>query len=208
LKQERIDYQEETVDLSCSLEVRPTEGFRVLETIRKGLIETDRMGEWGFFLWPLAGKEIFSSDYTFNPDIHRRYPETIGSLLEFYIIVDLYNELEKKLSTVRLDIRNKILFYRLEGTIMRTLPKGYYGTFADGAYRIIVDTSRFEIETGTPGIGSTDVRSSGDGRIRLDFENVNANDITDNLVVKIISVNGVDAETAMATGFIRIASKN
>jgi hypothetical protein len=40
----------------------------------------------------------------------------------------------------------------------------------------------------------------------IDF--CNDNYITDNLVVKIISVNGIDAETAGSTGYIRIASKN
>jgi hypothetical protein len=42
---------------------------------------------------------------------------------------------------------------------------------------------------------------------KIIFGNVNANDITDNLTVKIISVNGINAETASRTGYIRISSE-
>jgi hypothetical protein len=38
------------------------------------------------------------------------------------------------------------------------------------------------------------------------FPNVNANDITDRMTVKIAGVNGVDAETIAKTGYIRIST--
>jgi hypothetical protein len=40
------------------------------------------------------------------------------------------------------------------------------------------------------------------------FANVKADDITDNLLVRIDSVNGIDAETAGRTGFIKITPTN
>jgi hypothetical protein len=39
------------------------------------------------------------------------------------------------------------------------------------------------------------------------FESVNANDITDHMMVKIVSVNGIDAETIAKTGYIRISTE-
>jgi hypothetical protein len=38
------------------------------------------------------------------------------------------------------------------------------------------------------------------------FESVNANDITDHMTMKIVSVNGIDAETIAKTGYIRIST--
>jgi hypothetical protein len=38
------------------------------------------------------------------------------------------------------------------------------------------------------------------------YESVNANDITDNMTVKIVSVNGIDAETIAKTGYINISA--
>jgi hypothetical protein len=43
-------------------------------------------------------------------------------------------------------------------------------------------------------------------RENISFSNVNANDITDHMTVKIVSVNGIDAETIAKTGYIRIST--
>jgi hypothetical protein len=57
-------------------------------------------------------------------------------------------------------------------------------------------------ETGYPYyVSATGELSSG-----IVFESVNANDITDSMTVKIISVNGIDAETIGKTGYIRIST--
>jgi len=202
LKQGRIDYQRETVDMSCFLEARPTDGFKVLETIRKGLIETEKMEEWGFSLWPLHRSDMFVP-YT---DVYSNYPDHVVAHLELSIVAGLYNEQSKQLSTSGLDIRNYIGFYAVDRSMQRPLPKGYLGNrYSQTHDSNIVDTNRFSFFTGT----DIDLRRVVQSRIAsINFRNVNANDITDNLVVKIISVNGIDAETAGATGYIRIASKN
>jgi hypothetical protein len=41
---------------------------------------------------------------------------------------------------------------------------------------------------------------------KIVFPNVNANNITDNMTIKIVSVNGIDAETIGKTGYIRIST--
>jgi TolB-like protein len=46
-----------------------------------------------------------------------------------------------------------------------------------------------------------------DKKFTINFKNVNANEITDNVTVKIVSVNGIDAETAGKTGYISIKGK-
>jgi hypothetical protein len=189
-----IDYQRGTVGLSCSLEVRPTDGFKVLEVIRKGLIETGKMEEWGFAYWPLQGSDMF---------IPPAFGESGQVLLPISIVVGLFDEQGKQLSSTAVNIRNIIRFYSFHEAqrMGGPLPKGYFGYY-NGAgmiegvivketYTRVVDTSRFAVGT---------------INTEINFSNVNANDITDNLVVKIISVNGIDAETAGSTGYIKIST--
>ena len=82
----------------------------------------------------------------------------------------------------------------------RPLPKGYLGfRYSSTDDYHVVDTNRFSVNSPQERRGRID---------QIDFPSINASDITDNLVVKIISVNGINAETAGSTGYIRIASKN
>jgi hypothetical protein len=53
-----------------------------------------------------------------------------------------------------------------------------------------------------------DVISTAIGEQKVVFGNVNANDITDHMTVKIVSVNGIDAETIAQTGYIRISPED
>jgi hypothetical protein len=187
LIQGRIDYQRETVDLSCSLEVRPTDGFKVLEVLRKGLIETGKMEEWGFHLWPLFRSTMFIP-YSGNSG----FPDNVVANLPISIVAGLFDKQGKQLSSTDVSVDNYIRFYSFEDTMRRPLPKGYLGAMYSSTHDShVVDTSRFTVRP---------------INAEINFHNVDANDITDNLVVKIISVNGIDAETAGSTGYIKISS--
>jgi hypothetical protein len=54
LTQGKIDYNNQTVDLSFGLRLAPNDAsFRVLSDLCKGLIETGKMKDWGFDRWPI-----------------------------------------------------------------------------------------------------------------------------------------------------------
>ena len=81
----------------------------------------------------------------------------------------------------------------------RPLPKGYLGyRYFSTDDNHVVDTNRFSVNSPQERRGLID---------QIDFRSIKANDITDNLVVKIVSVNGIDAETTEATGYIRMVKK-
>jgi hypothetical protein len=192
LAQGKVDYEKETVDLSFSLEVKPTDGFRIMETIKSGIIETGKAEEWGFAYWPV--------------DIRRKWlPQSLD------IKVALYNSRNVQTGTssiqisLRLDLEKKGDILVPEGA---GLPKGYEGRFvytrrdggSEGGRQIVVIRDYYE------GVINTGRIVGGDFSGNVSFNNVNANDITDNMMVKIVSVNDIDAETIGKTGYIRIST--
>jgi len=65
----------------------------------------------------------------------------------------------------------------------------------------------YDIPVPLPGNG-TQIQISADERKTVNFSNVNANDVTDNLSVRIAGVNGTPAETATRNGVMQIRSLN
>jgi formylglycine-generating enzyme required for sulfatase activity len=63
----------------------------------------------------------------------------------------------------------------------------------------------YEIPVPLPGNG-TRIQISSDEQKTVNFSNVNVNDVTDNLTVRIVSVNGTPAETATRNGVLQIKS--
>jgi hypothetical protein len=54
LFQGKVDYERETVPLSFYLEVRPTDGWKIVQTLIDGLDATGKRDEWGLTWWPLT----------------------------------------------------------------------------------------------------------------------------------------------------------
>ena len=134
------------------------------------------------------------------------YPDYVIAHLELTVIAGLYNEQGKQISTARVNLRNTISFHSINETMRRPLPKGYLGArYSQDSDYHIVDSGRFSINHVIEGdrAGNT-VRSRAS---TLNFNNVNANDISDNLTVKILSINGIEAETAGSTGYIKVSLK-
>jgi hypothetical protein len=173
LTQGRVDYEKETVDLSFALQIRQTDGFKILENIRKGLIETGRMEEWGgrFSGWPIYHFGMSYTDYNMfgfaSPNRNTRRDKV------YRIEAIVLNEQDKQLSTGRGDISYELWFFPIPDS--------------RGNYVEDEDTSRFSFRSYVE---------------TIKFEAINANDITDNLTIRIVSVNGVDA--ANNTDYIRI----
>jgi hypothetical protein len=194
LTQGAVDYRKETVDLSCSLTMRPTGGFTVLENIKKGVAETGKMEEWDFAEWPLPG--IFSEYHSGRGKYRNPYYAASASQV-ISIVAGLFDEKGKQISSCNLTVTGRIEFVKLGDKDYKRgklpLPKGY--TFYDDSYNEwyldILDVTRF----------SVNIKNE-----HITFSAVSAGDITGNLTVKIISVNGIDAETAGKTGYIRIST--
>jgi hypothetical protein len=197
LAQGRVDYEKETVDLSFALQIRQTGGFKILENIRKGLIETGRMEEWGFGFWPVRGQ---SANSMFGPGVSRRMDNRGGRI--FKIEAVLLNGQGRQLSTGTEEIFYTLEFVEgnnpaLKNPYSPPTPKGNVGEPWGGDYRWW-DTSRFSLSFypwSSPRTSDTPT---------IDFKAVNANDITDNLTIKIVSINGVDA--AKNPGCIKIST--
>jgi hypothetical protein len=186
LTQERIDYQNESVSLSFSIKVAPSStGFKILNDVFNGLNKTKKKEEWGFNQWPFnldRGNGI--SDYH-DPD-----PESSSP---FYHLGDY----------------RVYTFHRL---ITMTI-----SLFNDQDIRIATHRGTLGAEIGTLGVAANDNTRDlyKDWIIRINpkksvytfnFDNVKANDITDNLTIRIENINGIDAETAGKNGYIKISS--
>jgi hypothetical protein len=158
-----------TVDLSFELTIKPSDGFKVLENLRQGLIETRKINDWGYQYWPLIGSSIFENGQIWSHD------NTWSATAEkkFTIITELINngrQIAKSSDTISLDIDFPLI-----------AEKAGYGN------HWVMDATHFHCDN---------------KKVRISFKSVNVNDITDNLTIRIVSINGVNAQE---TGYIRIS---
>jgi hypothetical protein len=175
LSQDRIDYEKETVNMTCEINILPTSSFNVIQDILTGLSQTGKRKEWGLSLWPMNSK-IFTDQSNLGLGWG-----TIGAYKENNIELQLVNSNGKIVSTSNVSIVNYVAFSEYENTEDIRRMRHYY------------DFTHIEAR---PKSGI------------VHFRNVNANDITDNLVVKIISINEINAELATRNGYIKISMKN
>jgi hypothetical protein len=191
LFQGKVDYTRETVDLSFNLEVRPTDGFRIMETIKSGIIETGKAEEWGFAHWPV-----------------NTYREWLPRSLD--INVALYNSGNVQMGASSIQTSLKLDFQRLGDFFYvpedAGLPKGYTGRYEATDNKFDMWGKRVGRQDYYHDVVNTGRIEGGDFSGNVSFSNVNANDITDNMTVQIVSVNGIDAETIGKTGYIKIST--
>jgi hypothetical protein len=200
LTQGKIDYTNETVSLSFNLEVKPSDGFRTVNTILKGLAATGKIKEWDMHYWPLSSSafvdHITSRDANYGPvqigdDMYNR---DINKKVS--ISAQLINATGKVIAATSCDVFCPLKFKNF---------KANADVFENGVRVREVYTwdSYVVAETGYPYYISI---VTGELSFSIVFENVNANDITDHMTVEIVSVNGIDAETIAKTGYIRIST--
>jgi hypothetical protein len=186
-----INYTKETVDLSFDLEVTPTDGFRTVNTILTGLAATGKAVEWGMKFWPLSSTvfvdritsrnldwgPVRSGDDMYNRNIYKKVS----------IVVQLVNATGKVIAVTGCDIFCPLKFRNFKASV---------DVFERGVQVREVYTWDSYVIAETGRLYYRDVA----------FESVNANDITDHMTVKIVNVNGIDAETIAKTGYIRIST--
>ena len=193
LTQGRIDYTKETVDLKSSMILKPTDSIKVFDTILQGLDSTGKRQEWGLGLWPIfPAAGLSSSDFDHygsvrsplrvkkpfpwvQEDHYKRYTA------EEKIVVDivLINENGMEISKTKETLRCGIEFARGRKKVDRES----FGSDWNYAYRDALgdyyayDMAKLEV--------SVEQRE-------IYFSDVNVDDITSNLTIKITGVNDID----------------
>jgi hypothetical protein len=180
-QQGKINYDAGTLDLKFSLVTKPTTGFDMINDVIKGLDKTGCKEEWGvkFSVWPfLESESIFKGirEEWAKPSIFSFRPDPNHDRAYYY---------GKEINAVFVLINE-------EGkTISTTSSKinceagfvlhNIYGEGEDVA-KISPKNTKYDII----------------------FSNVNANDISDVLTIRVLTVDGIDAELAGRNGYIRI----
>jgi TolB-like protein len=187
LTQGRVDYQRETVNLSTSVSLDASkDGFKIFETILKGLESTGQRREWGFGFWPLSSKVFSDVVYSENRSEFTRAVWSVD------IGIGLFNDRGDCVSKGDIKLTEMVHFAQGKKLKSDSFDYGYIiWSRVDGDI-YLVDTTKL-VTNGILAGGPV-------------FLNVNANDITDAMTVKVISVNGIDAERAVRDGYIRITT--
>jgi hypothetical protein len=197
LIQGEVDYERETVALSFNLEVRPTDDWKIVQSLIDGLDKTGKRDEWGLTWWPLTSR-VFA-DYAPATATLDRYIDRAGQYAkQTRITFGLINEEGKLLVSETINCISKATFEKKDFA------------YFDREYKGVPKKGFISLQNTTPGFETgyvihNDVISTGIGRKEVVFKNVNANDITENMTVKIISVNDIDAETLAKNGYIKIS---
>jgi hypothetical protein len=183
----KIDYDSEKVNLEFTLTVKPSNGFNMIRDIIKGLNKTGKRNEWGFTLWPFDGDSSFTRI-------------SLGGTPQSGIFQQVSLEGVETTSRTEYIMGNKldveIGLKNNQGQIISRVNTTLWGKA--GKY------TRWHQDYGAP-YSPADIKPD-NTEWNIVFIGVNANDITDLLTVEILSVNGIDAESATRNGFIKISS--
>jgi hypothetical protein len=172
LSQGRIDYQKETVNLSCSVDIKPTVGFNVIQDVLTGLVSTGKQNEWGFGLWPMKSR-IFTNGSNMGLGWG-----VIGANKKIDIILELVNSKGDIISTCKISPFVSVIFS--QNSTEDIIKYRHYYNFKH--------------------IDTRSIKAS------VEFRDVKANDITDEMGIKIISVDGISIETVMYNNYIKITT--
>jgi hypothetical protein len=192
LAQGQVDYERETIDLFFSLAVKPTDGWKIVQNLIDGLEATGKRDEWGLTWWPLTSR-VFA-DYAPATSTLDRYIDRAGQYAkQTHITCGLINENGKLLVSETITCISKATFeVESFNPWDKNVPqKGYRQNDGVGdGFRLI----------------RNDIISTDTGRATVTFREVKTNDITENMTVRIIGVNGIDVETIAKTGYVKISA--
>jgi len=190
LTQQAANYEQRTVSLAFTLSVEPTAAFNTIQDILKGLKNTGKKEIWGFQYWPLSSP-VFTDyhipaqsnprPYIFDPN---RYQGNPGLFWQDYL---LWGDLSKQI-IVQAELTNQ------SGKVLSTARFGIYNSITFPATINMRGNvyDFFSIET-LPFTGG------------MYFRDVNIDDLTNDVFVRITSINDIDIETAMANGYIKVS---
>jgi hypothetical protein len=191
LNQGTANYDKKTVDLSFTLSIQPTTAFKVIQDILNGLKKSGKKEAWGFQYWPLSSP-VFADyhipaqsaprPYKFDPD---RYQGNLAWFGDDYL---MWGDLCKRI-IIESELVDK------SGKILSTARYAAYNsiTFPFVDLKSTSNYDLYRIET-LPFTG------------KIIFSDVNIDNLTDDVYIKIKSINGIDTETAMATGYVNVSA--
>jgi hypothetical protein len=183
LNQGQINFQGGSVELSFPIESRHTDSLKIIDDIISGLKKQGKKQSWGFSGWPI-GTLFINNSPTFDEiswvGTELRSEESVGiSWCLLEVRCSLIND------------NNKVLDTAIKRLIIGV---GFNASWENNQW--VFNENRL--------IRRLSSRSNG----TLIFSNVNSDDITDNLSIRIDSVNGIDAATAIRSGYIKITPTN
>jgi hypothetical protein len=181
-----INYDAGTIDLSFSLMTKPSDGFKMIDDVLKGLKKTGRQEEWGFQFWPfgiheLHGRKYYYGEYDKSIEsglwgVVYNNPKGISADKILKANAALVNDRGKIISTIEIN-----LICRMGAIIFEKIFSEPY------------DQKKILVRPKT---------------MKQDFlfKGVDADDITDVLTIKLTKIDGIDIETAISNGYIKIST--
>jgi len=197
LTQRSANYEKRTVELQFRLSVEPTSAFKAIQDILSGLKKTGKKADWGFFYWPLSSPvsadyciqtvspQSFINQYTFDPI---RYTISAPGPALFWSDYLFYTDLAKRITIISelIDQSGKVLSVA-RFAIHNSITFSFTGS---GSSVEAYDFNSIDTLPFTGGIY---------------FQDVNIDDLTDDVFVRISSINGMDLETAIANGYVKVS---
>jgi hypothetical protein len=215
-----LNYQKRTVDLQFNVSIYASDNIQMMQDILTGLRRTGKMKEWGLedgrHSWPFLEdhpRRYFGDFYhrpinpsepkfVLNKDYYPSYIRNLGMGLSS-IEDDIYKIDIRRSVTPAGKIDNGLLWmeFGADGPCLET---HLNFSLVNEQEKTISQLGNFSINP-IKVTGNRILISTQKGTVT--FTNVLAEDITDNLTIRIVSVNGIPAEEATQSGYVRIVSQ-
>jgi hypothetical protein len=216
-----INYYRESVDLKMEIYVKPTELFNVIRDVQKGLAKTRKRDEWGFETWPfekpvMEYMELLSNPpYNINSEtLNQRAFEpvdksdgTIGATGG-----DLFSDLRADWGSYSI-LSTSVTPYGKKMTVDIALINDNGNTISTTSANIFGQAGTLTQEyryylyaLGKPVVSTVSIKPV-TRKFTITFERVDVNKITDNAIIKIMNINGKDAESAGIEGYIKTTNR-
>jgi hypothetical protein len=199
LTQSDIDYSKKTADLTFEVGIRQSSNIKAVQTLLEGLNRTGRRDAWGFTNWPMTSRVFVArpNRETNRFDEKSEWEEANPVAVSFALV----NDENETISVCRYNIPYKIRF-----AYNRKDPSEYSTSFIASVFTLglgflVLDWSDCYMSDGT----QLEVESFNGS---MTFKDVDAYRITDRLTVKVLEINGQEAESATQNGYVRITSTN
>lgn len=196
LTQGNIDYNGGTVELKSTISLRTSNSFNIFNDILSGLNSTGKMQEWGLAYWPTisvngSAPGLFSRRIGYADYFPSRQDERNSAEKDVEVSIALINENGSVIANDHVMLRSYIRF----ALIGRGETSGDKFRSANASFMYY--NNRFY------GVDITKLEAT-EAQQEIRFV-ANVNDITDNLTIKIVSVNGIDI--TKNTDYIRVLTR-
>jgi hypothetical protein len=201
----KINYYRESVDLKMEIYVKPTELFNLIQDVQKGLNRTEKRDEWGFETWPFE-KPVMEllNQRAFEPV--DRPDETTGTGSSPFSSLrsewGSYSIVSTSVTPYGKKMIVNIALINDNGETISTTSANIFGQAGT-----LTQEHRYYFRVPQNAMVSTVSINPITKKFAITFEGVDVNKITDNTIIKIISINERDAETAGMEGYIKITNR-